>query len=100
LTIAALEHVASNDGLNTVVETLRRFEDIWVAKNVVHRIVASLYATHGRWRHRGIQNRLLLSALIEMDQHGYLDASAREQVRIDKTALFHVRSVIFDVNPY
>lgn len=100
LIIAAIENATTSDALNSSIETLRRFEDIWVAKNVCHRILNALYIAHGYWRHRGVHHRLLLRSLLEMDQHGYLDDSAKDQVNTDIRTLVHVRPLIAIIHAY
>jgi len=55
-------------------------------------ITTALHTAHQVARSRGIQSRILLALLVEIDNGRHLDAPSREHVSADIAAFTHVSS--------
>lgn len=74
----------------SVIETFHRYVTIWTCMNAAATITAALYTAHQMGRTRGIQSRILLALLVEIDNGQHLDTPSREQVSADIAAFAHV----------
>ncbi|KAK0461037.1 uncharacterized protein EV420DRAFT_1529889, partial [Desarmillaria tabescens] len=83
LTLCLLEHASTTDSLNTAIDTLRRFHTLWSCMDVVGSIVTSLQTAHQIWKSKGMQTRVLLVLLKELDDNRYLSAQEREQLNAE-----------------
>lgn len=76
-----------------VIETFHRYVTIWTCMGSAGTITAALYTAHQMARTRGIQSRILLAMLVEIDNGQHLDAPSREHVSADIAAFTHVSSL-------
>ncbi|KAI0311143.1 hypothetical protein OF83DRAFT_1152155 [Amylostereum chailletii] len=83
LCMAALEQPCSHDFLTILVETLRRYLDIWASMSVLKKLVDGLYAMHQTCKTTRQHSRALLTLLVEIDANRYLDPAARKGVDND-----------------
>ncbi|KAK0226153.1 hypothetical protein IW262DRAFT_1457387 [Armillaria fumosa] len=83
LTLCLLEHASTTDSLNTAIDTLRRFHTLWSCMDVVGSIVISLQTAHQIWKSKGMQTRVLLVLLKELDDNRFLSAQARDQLNAE-----------------
>ena len=93
MSLCTLERATSGPTLSAVIETLRQHMEVWACMNRMKDIASALWAVHQAWRSRGLQNRVLLKLLAEVDNDSYLDPAAREQMLSDISAYTHVRSI-------
>lgn len=78
------------------MQTVRQHTEVWAGLDVMKEIVTALFAAHCVWKNRGVQNRALLSLLLQLDSGTRLEPSAREQVLVDYTVFTHVSDTLFD----
>jgi len=91
-----LENCVTLDVLLAATDTLHRFMTIWTSLRNTGTIAQCLYATHQRWKVRGIQ-RELLKSLVEFDREKALEEAARMQVSQDIASMAQVRRHCFFV---
>ncbi|VDC06366.1 unnamed protein product [Peniophora sp. CBMAI 1063] len=84
LCMALLAHTSTADFLTTLIETLRRFMDIWACMGVLKPLADALYTTHLACKARTIHPRPLFDLLVKIDETHQLDADARASVDAEK----------------
>ena len=94
ISLVMLEHAVSNEMLIAAMQTLRQHTEVWAGLNVLKDIVSTLFQAHCTWKNRGVQNRALLSLMLQLDAGRYLESTAREQVLSDHSVFTHVSVII------
>ena len=72
------------------MQTLRQHTEVWAALNAMKDIVSALFNAHCTWKNRGMQNRALLSLMLQLNEGRYLEPAAHEQVLSDYSVFTHV----------
>ncbi|KAI0026676.1 hypothetical protein K488DRAFT_65362, partial [Vararia minispora EC-137] len=80
LCMTVLAQPSTPDFLVILVETLRRYKDIWACMGTLKQLADALYAAHQTCKARSLHSRPLLNFLIEIDGSRYLDPGVRAAV--------------------
>ena len=88
--MALLEQSCAADFLTILIETLRRFLDIWACMGVLKPLADALYATHLACKARTVHSRPLFDLLDEIDKAHRLESDARIAIEAEKTAFAQV----------
>ncbi|KAF8590944.1 hypothetical protein K439DRAFT_1120420 [Ramaria rubella] len=83
--------VTSPELLSAIVDTLRRYADIWSCMDAHRRLLDALCTAHETWNWstRRAQSRPLLCLLIEFLGNPYMTQLAKDRVNEDANALMH-----------
>jgi mediator of RNA polymerase II transcription subunit 12, fungi type len=85
-----LQRAPDSELMTAVIETFHRYVTIWTCMRAAATITTALYTAHQVARARGIQSRVLLALLVEIDNGQYLDATSRQVVSADIASFTHV----------
>ncbi|KAH9858392.1 hypothetical protein C2E23DRAFT_767676 [Lenzites betulinus] len=89
MSLCTLEYANNSALLTAVIETIRQHIEVWACMDRMQDVTSALWTVHQTWRGRGLQNRILLKLLAEVDNDRYLDAASREQMLSDISAFSH-----------
>ncbi|OJT09261.1 Mediator of RNA polymerase II transcription subunit 12 [Trametes pubescens] len=89
MSLYTLEYANNSALLTAVIETLRQHIEVWACMDRMKDVASALWTVHQTWRSRGLQNRVLLKLLAEVDNEQHLDPAAREQMLSDISAFSH-----------
>jgi mediator of RNA polymerase II transcription subunit 12, fungi type len=85
-----LQRASDSELMAAVIETFHRYITIWTCMCSAATITAALYTAHQVARTRGIQSRILLALLVEIDNGQHLDEPSRRHTSADIAAFTHV----------
>ncbi|KAI0829604.1 hypothetical protein BC628DRAFT_1314187 [Trametes gibbosa] len=89
MSLCTLEYANNSALLTAVIETIRQHIEVWACMDRMYDVTSALWTVHQTWRGRGLQNRVLLKLLAEVDNDRHLDAASREQMLSDISAFSH-----------
>jgi len=92
LSLAMLDHALSVEILTVLIETFRRYLDLWASMNVAKMIVNALHTAHLHCKARGMHSRALLNLMVEMDNGRCMDSALRKTIEAEISAYAQVLS--------
>jgi mediator of RNA polymerase II transcription subunit 12, fungi type len=85
-----LDHSSSVEILTVLIETFRRYLDLWASMNVAKTIMNALHMAHIQCKARGMHSRALLSLMVEMDNGRCMDPALRKTIEAEISAFAQV----------